>query len=40
MNQSEFAAFHGVSRKTVAKWEKAAQPGFAGNDVSDESCKR
>lgn len=40
MNQSEFAALRDASWKTGTKWEKAAQLGFAGNDVSDESCKR
>ncbi|RQZ93682.1 hypothetical protein DF058_17740 [Burkholderia cenocepacia] len=29
MNQSEFAALHGVSRKTVTKWKMPVRRGFA-----------
>lgn len=33
MNQSEFAALHGVSRKTVTKWKERGWLVFAGDDV-------
>lgn len=33
MKQSEFAALHGVSRKTVTKWKERGWLVFAGDDV-------
>ncbi|HBO79762.1 hypothetical protein [Cupriavidus sp. UBA2534] len=33
MNQSEFAALHGVSRKTVTKWKERGWLVFAGDEV-------
>ncbi|NHV29305.1 hypothetical protein [Burkholderia sp. D-99] len=33
MNQSEFAALHNVSRKTVTKWKERGWLVFAGNEV-------
>jgi hypothetical protein len=33
MNQSEFAALHGVSRKTVTKWKERGWLVFAGDDI-------
>lgn len=33
MNQSEFAALHGVSRKTVTKWKERGWLVFAGEDL-------
>jgi phage terminase Nu1 subunit (DNA packaging protein) len=40
MKQSEFAALHGVSRKTVTKWKERGWLVFDGDDVNvDESNK-
>lgn len=33
MKQSEFAALHGVSRKTVTKWKERGWLVFAGDEV-------
>lgn len=33
MNQSEFAALHNVSRKTVTKWKERGWLVFAGDDI-------
>ncbi|WP_310630811.1 hypothetical protein [Paraburkholderia sp.] len=33
MNQSEFAALHGVSRKTVTKWKERGWLVFAGDEL-------
>lgn len=33
MNQSEFAALHGVSRKTVTKWKERGWLVFQGDDI-------
>ncbi|CAN7419539.1 hypothetical protein [Paraburkholderia hospita] len=44
MNQSEFAALHGVSRKTVTKWKERGWLVFAGDaidaDASNANLKR
>lgn len=44
MNQSEFAALHDVSRKTVTKWKERGWLVFAGNeidvDASNANLKR
>lgn len=44
MNQSEFAALHGVSRKTVTKWKERGWLVFAGDqvdvDASNANIKR
>ncbi|MBB5462887.1 hypothetical protein [Paraburkholderia sp. Cpub6] len=37
MNQSEFAALHGVSRKTVTKWKDRGWLVFAGDEVDVEA---
>ncbi|MBN9096068.1 hypothetical protein [Pandoraea pnomenusa] len=37
MNQSEFAALHNVSRKTVTKWKERGWLVFAGDDVDVEA---
>jgi phage terminase Nu1 subunit (DNA packaging protein) len=37
MKQSEFAALHGVSRKTVTKWKERGWLVFAGDDVDVEA---
>jgi phage terminase Nu1 subunit (DNA packaging protein) len=37
MNQSEFAALHRVSRKTVTKWKERGWLVFAGDDVDVEA---
>ncbi|WP_087723380.1 hypothetical protein [Pandoraea sp. PE-S2T-3] len=34
MNQSEFAALHNVSRKTVTKWKERGWLVFAGDDIN------
>ena len=36
MNQSEFAALHNVSRKTVTKWKERGWLVFAGDDIDVE----
>jgi hypothetical protein len=40
MNQSEFAALHGVSRKTVTKWKERGWLVFAGDDVDVEASNK
>ncbi|MBU9359569.1 hypothetical protein [Burkholderia multivorans] len=40
MNQSEFAALHGVSRKTVTKWKERGWLVFAGNEVDVEESNK
>ncbi|MGN6589285.1 MAG: hypothetical protein ACTHKE_03235 [Sphingomicrobium sp.] len=40
MNQSEFAALHGVSRKTVTKWKERGWLVFAGDDVDVEQSNK
>jgi len=37
MKQSEFAALHGVSRKTVTKWKERGWLVFAGDEVDVEA---
>ncbi|GJH14981.1 hypothetical protein CBA19CS22_00585 [Caballeronia novacaledonica] len=37
MNQSEFAALHNVSRKTVTKWKERGWLVFAGDEVDVEA---
>jgi hypothetical protein len=37
MNQSEFAALHGVSRKTATKWKERGWLVFAGDEVDVEA---
>lgn len=37
MKQSEFAALHGVSRKTVTKWKERGWLAFAGDQVDVEA---
>ncbi|MEF3068078.1 hypothetical protein [Pandoraea apista] len=37
MNQSEFAALHNVSRKTVTKWKERGWLVFSGDDVDVEA---
>jgi phage terminase Nu1 subunit (DNA packaging protein) len=37
MNQSEFAALHGVSRKTATKWKERGWLVFAGDQVDVEA---
>jgi len=37
MNQSEFAALHGVSRKTVTKWKERGWLVFAGSELNVEA---
>ena len=37
MRQSEFAALHGVSRKTVTKWKERGWLVFAGDEVDVEA---
>jgi hypothetical protein len=33
MNQGEFAALHGVSRKTITKWKERGWLVFAGDEI-------
>ncbi|ARK81013.1 hypothetical protein BOC40_11820 [Burkholderia pseudomallei] len=40
MNQSEFAALHGVSRKTVTKWKERGWLVFAGDEVNVEESNK
>lgn len=40
MNQSEFAALHGVSRKTVTKWKERGWLVFAGDEVDVEESNK
>lgn len=40
MNQSEFAALHGVSRKTVTKWKERGWLVFDGDDVNVEASNK
>lgn len=40
MNQSEFAALHGVSRKTVTKWKERGWIVFAGDEVDVEASNK
>lgn len=40
MNQSEFAALHGVSRKTVTKWKERGWLVFAGDEVDVEASNK
>ncbi|SEI42308.1 hypothetical protein [Paraburkholderia diazotrophica] len=40
MNQSEFAALHGVSRKTVTKWKERGWLVFAGDQVDVEASNK
>ncbi|PRG51124.1 hypothetical protein C6T62_00135, partial [Burkholderia multivorans] len=37
MKQSEFAALHGVSRKTVTTWKKRGWLVFSGDEVDVEA---
>ncbi|WP_186200646.1 hypothetical protein [Burkholderia gladioli] len=40
MNQSEFAALHGVSRKTVTKWKERGWLVFDGDDVNVDASNK
>lgn len=40
MNQSEFAALHGVSRKTVTKWKERGWLVFDGDNVNVEESNK
>lgn len=40
MNQSEFAALHGVSRKTVTKWKERGWLVFAGDEVDVDASNK
>lgn len=40
MNQSEFAASHGVSRKTVTKWKERGWLVFSGNEVDADASNQ
>lgn len=40
MKQSEFAALHGVSRKTVTKWKERGWLVFDGDNVNVEESNK